>query len=201
MNVLDVSLIIGAYLFGSISSAIVVCKLMGLPDPRTQGSQNPGATNVLRIGGKKAAAITLAGDMLKGLLPVLLARALSVTEPVLAATAGAAFLGHLYPVFFHFKGGKGVATMLGVLVPMCWPAGLLTPTTWLLVAKVVRISSLSALVATGLAPLYVWVFSHSLILTGTTAAMTIILFWRHRANIRKLMEGTEGKMKKGTSNE
>ena len=201
MNVLDVSLIIGAYLFGSISSAIVVCKLMRLPDPRTQGSQNPGATNVLRIGGKKAAAITLAGDMLKGLLPALLARALSVSEPVLAATAGAAFLGHLCPVFFHFKGGKGVATMLGVLVPMCWPAGLLTPATWLLVAKVVRISSLSALVATGLAPLYVWLFSHSPILTGTTAAMTVILFWRHRANIRKLMEGTEGKMKKGTSNE
>lgn len=201
MNVLDVSLIIGAYLFGSISSAIVVCKLMGLPDPRTEGSQNPGATNVLRIGGKKAAAITLAGDLLKGLLPVLLARALSVSEPVLAATAGAAFLGHLYPVFFHFKGGKGVATMLGVLVPMCWPAGLLTPATWLLVAKVVRISSLSALVAAGLAPLYVWLFSHSPILTGTTAAMTVILFWRHRANIRKLMEGTEGKMKKGTSNE
>ncbi len=201
MTIVDAALVIFAYLFGSISSAIIVCKLMGLPDPRAEGSKNPGATNVLRIGGKKAAAITLLGDMLKGLLPVALARLLTTSETILAATAAAAFLGHLYPVFFHFKGGKGVATMLGVLIPLCWPAGLLTPATWLLVAKTVRISSLSALIATALAPLYVWLFSHSPILAGTTAGMTVLLFWRHRANIRRLIEGTERTTKKGTSDE
>ena len=111
MNV-DYLLIPGAYLFGSISTAIIVCKLMGLPDPRTEGSRNPGATNVARLGGKKAAALTLAGDMLKGLIPVLLAHALDASAVILAATALAAFVGHLYPIFFAFQGGKGVVTAL-----------------------------------------------------------------------------------------
>ncbi|MCB1799073.1 MAG: glycerol-3-phosphate acyltransferase, partial [Gammaproteobacteria bacterium] len=111
---LDLSLIIAAYLMGSISSAIVVCRLMGLPDPRTQGSNNPGATNVLRIGGRKAAAITLLGDSLKGFVPVALCHLLDRPEQTFAVVGAAAFLGHLYPVFFGFRGGKGVATALGV---------------------------------------------------------------------------------------
>jgi hypothetical protein len=123
----DILLILGGYLFGSISAAIVVCKLMGLPDPRTEGSRNPGTTNVLRLGGKKAAILTLAGDMLKGLLPVLIARALHAGPEVQAVTALAAFLGHLYPVFFGFQGGKGVATALGVFFGLHWQTGPFRP--------------------------------------------------------------------------
>ncbi len=194
MDYLNYALPVAAYLFGSISAAILVCRLMGLPDPRGEGSGNPGATNVLRIGGKKAAAITLLGDMLKGLLPVLAARLLGLDDPWLGLTAAAAFLGHLYPVFFGFQGGKGVATMLGTLVPLCWPAGLATPLTWLVMARLFRISSLSALIATALAPLYVWLFCHSAVLTAFTGGMTVLLFWRHRSNIRNLLAGTEGKI-------
>jgi len=140
-------LVPGGYLFGSISTAIIVCKLMGLPDPRTTGSRNPGATNVARIGGKKAAALTLAGDLLKGLIPVLTAHALQADATVLAGTALAAFLGHLYPVFFGFQGGKGVATALGVIYGLYWPVGLLTTAVWLAMALLFRISSLAALTA------------------------------------------------------
>ena len=141
MDILDIILIIIAYLIGSLSSAIIVCKLMGLPDPRGEGSGNPGATNVLRFGGKKAAAITLLGDTLKGLLPVLLAKYLDITILGIALVGLAAFLGHLYPIFFEFKGGKGVATMLGVLFGFSWWIGLATAGTWLFVAKILKISS------------------------------------------------------------
>lgn len=195
MTTLDYSLIILAYLFGSISTAIIVCKLMGLPDPRGEGSGNPGATNVLRLGGKKAAAITLFGDFIKGLIPVLVARYLDVTDLVLALVGIAAFLGHLYPVFFHFRGGKGVATMLGVLFGFDLYVGLATAGTWLFVAKVLNISSLSALVATLLAPVYVWWLAPSDELIITTAVMTVILYWRHRSNIQNLLSGKEGKIK------
>ncbi len=191
LETLDYVLIAAAYLVGSLSSAIIVCKIMGLPDPRGTGSGNPGATNVLRFGGKKAAAITLAGDMLKGLLPVLLAQFLKLDATVIALTGFAAFMGHLYPLFFQFKGGKGVATMLGVLFGFSWLTGLATAATWLFMAKVVKISSLSALVATALAPVYVWLwFNHSNAIM-LTAVMTVILFWRHRSNIRNLIQGTE----------
>ncbi|RTK99711.1 MAG: glycerol-3-phosphate 1-O-acyltransferase, partial [Lysobacterales bacterium] len=132
-----------AYLCGSVSTAILVCRLMGLPDPRSEGSRNPGATNVLRIGGRKAAAITLAGDFLKGLIPVLVARAFGQGPEVLAATAFAAFLGHLYPVFFGFQGGKGVATALGVMVGLSWQVALAALATWLVIARVWKISSLA----------------------------------------------------------
>jgi glycerol-3-phosphate acyltransferase PlsY len=145
-----------AYLTGSVSSAIIVCKMMGLADPRENGSGNPGATNVMRIGGKKAAAITLAGDALKGLLPVLLAKALAVDSLILSLVVFAAFLGHLYPIFFGFKGGKGVATSFGVTLGVTWWLGLAVSGTWLLVYKVGKISSLAALVAATLTPLYVW---------------------------------------------
>lgn len=190
----NILLIAAAYLVGSLSSAIIVCRLMGLPDPRGQGSGNPGATNVLRIGGKKAAAITLIGDMLKGLLPVLLAKALGAGIAVQAATAVAAFLGHLYPLFFSFRGGKGVATMLGVLLGIHWPVGLLTIGTWLVIAKIFKISSLAALLAVAVTPLYAWWLIPNLSLLIAILFMGVLLFWRHRENIRDLFSGTEGKI-------
>lgn len=190
-------LVLAGYLFGSLSSAIIVCRLLGLPDPRDQGSGNPGATNVLRIGGKKAAAVTLAGDMLKGLIPVLIARVLGADIVVQSLVATAAFLGHLFPVFFGFRGGKGVATALGVLLGLHWPVGLLTVATWLVVAYLFKISSLAALVAILLTPLYIYWLYPEPVLLGAMVFMAVLLFWRHRSNIRKLMDGTEGRISKG----
>lgn len=187
-------LVIGAYLLGSISSAIIVCRLMGLPDPRTLGSNNPGATNVLRIGGKRAAAITLFGDWLKGSFPVLAGHLLDVTPLVLGVTGLAAFLGHLYPLFFGFKGGKGVATALGVQFGFSWMIGAAVAGIWLFVAFGLKISSLAALVAMALAPLVVWLFWPNPALVTIQTVITIILFWRHRTNIRDLLSGKEGKL-------
>jgi glycerol-3-phosphate acyltransferase PlsY len=197
---IDSLLVIGAYLLGSVSSAILVCRMMGLQDPRTFGSYNPGATNVLRLGGKKPAAMTLAGDTLKGLIPMLVAHALGASEPVLAMTAMAAFLGHLYPVFFGFKGGKGVATALGAQFGLHWGLGLAVAGTWLFIAKVMKISSLAALVSMTLAPLYLWAMLSYWVpwemrdLLIMQVAMTVILIWRHRSNIRNLVSGAEGKI-------
>lgn len=191
---LTITLIIFAYLLGSISSAILVCRLMGLPDPRTTGSRNPGTTNVLRLGSKPAAVITLLGDMLKGLLPMLLAQFLEAEPMALAGAGLAAFLGHLYPVFFHFQGGKGVATALGVFLGYAWLVGLAIIATWLLVALLSRISSLSALTAFLLAPLYVWWLAPSLEMILAAVIITLMLLWRHHDNIRKIIAGTESKM-------
>ena len=197
MTTIEISLIVAAYLIGSISAAIVVCKMMGLPDPRSEGSGNPGATNVLRVGGKKAAAITLFGDMVKGFLPVFVAMLIGVSDLALALIGFAAFIGHLFPVFFGFKGGKGVATMLGVLFGWHWAVGLATALTWLVMAKVFKISSLSALVATLLAPLYLYLLMGKVIpIIISASIMTIILFIRHRSNIRNLITGREGKIGK-----
>lgn len=189
-------LLLFAYLLGSVSTAILTCKAMGLPDPRTVGSNNPGATNVLRHGGKQAAAITLAGDLLKGLLPVLLARWLGISDPTWLILIGiAAFLGHLYPVYYGFKGGKGVATAIGVFLGVNFWAGLAFVATWLLMAKVFKISSLSALVATALSPLYFWLASGGhLWLTLGVVFMAILIFWRHQSNIRNLLSGKEDKI-------
>lgn len=184
------------YLFGSISSAILICRLMGLPDPRSEGSRNPGTTNVLRLGGKKAAVLTLAGDMLKGVLPVLIARAISPEPMVWALVGGAAFLGHLYPVFFRFEGGKGVATGLGVLIAWSWWAGVLTLLTWLAMALVFRYSSLAALTAFLMAPIYIAFVTGSNALTLVMGVITILTYWRHRENIRKLLAGEESKIGK-----
>ena len=184
-----------AYLLGSVSTAIVVCRLMGLPDPRTEGSNNPGATNVLRIGGKKAAALTLAGDSLKGVIPMLACHLLGVSVTVFALAGLAVFLGHLYPVFFGFKGGKGVATALGVQFGLYWPIGVTVGLVWLFMARVVNISSLSALVAMALAPAAVWYFWPAVELVLMQVAVSVILFWRHRSNIRNLLSGTEGRIK------
>lgn len=187
-------LIIGAYLLGSVSSAIIVCRLMGLPDPRTQGSGNPGATNVLRIGGKRAGAVTLLGDGLKGLVPMLLAHLLDANPMVLAATGLAAFLGHLYPVFFGFRGGKGVATALGVQLGLYWPIGLAVAAIWLFVAKVLNISSISSLLSMALAPLVVWIFWPEPVLLAMQLLISLLLFYRHRGNIRNLLAGAESKL-------
>jgi glycerol-3-phosphate acyltransferase PlsY len=194
-------LIAAAYLLGSISSAILIARLLGLPDPRDQGSGNPGATNMLRIGGKKAAGFTLAGDMLKGLLPVLIGHAFNLPLDALVLIGFAAFIGHLYPIFFQFKGGKGVATYLGMALGLHWSVGLATAATWLFVAKVLRISSLSALIATALAPLYAFYLipyftgaTQIELLVGLLLLQTLILFWRHRSNIQNLLSGSEGKI-------
>jgi glycerol-3-phosphate acyltransferase PlsY len=194
---IDILLVAGGYLLGSISTAIIVCKLMGLPDPRTEGSRNPGATNVARLGGKKAAALTLIGDMLKGLIPVLIAHALHASPTVLAATALAAFLGHLYPVFFGFQGGKGVATALGVIYGLYWPVGLFTTGIWLAMAVMFRYSSLAALTAILLTPLgFLWLKPDMPIIIAMLI-MTVILYWRHRSNIANLLNGKEGKISFG----
>jgi len=196
MNLVDIALIIASYLMGSISSAIIVCKVLGLPDPRSGGSGNPGATNVLRLGGKKAALVTLIGDFLKGLIPVLVAMALKVEDQVLALVAAAAFLGHLFPVFFGFKGGKGVATALGVLMGIAWQVGLAVIATWLVVALISRYSSLSAIVASILSPFYMHLLVGSEVLVGMNVILSAVLLWRHRGNIARLLAGTETRIGK-----
>jgi len=192
--IIDILLVLGGYLFGSISTAILTCHLMGLPDPRSEGSGNPGATNVLRLGGKKAAFLTLSGDMLKGLVPVLIAQALHASPLIQSATALAAFLGHLYPVFFGFKGGKGVATALGAFLGANLWLGLAVVVTWLLMAFITRYSSLSALVATAAAPFYTWYFVSDAPHVIAVIVIAVILFWRHSSNIRNLLTGKENKI-------
>ena len=182
------------YLLGSVSTAIITCKIMSLPDPRTVGSNNPGATNVLRAGGKKAAIITLLGDMLKGLIPVLIAVLLEMPEEVIAATGLAAFLGHLFPLYYGFKGGKGVATILGVLLGTHWILGLGTIGIWLFMAITLRYSSLSALVAAAGSPILAWFITQSSVITVCVTFMAALLIWKHKSNIRKLLAGEEDKI-------
>jgi len=189
---IEIATIVTTYFIGSISSAIIVCKLMGFEDPRKDGSGNPGATNVKRLYGTKPAAITLVGDTLKGFLPVLFASLMGWSPLAIFLIGFAAFIGHLYPVFFGFKGGKGVATMMGVMVGLSLPIGLAVVGTWLFVAKVLKISSASALVATALAPLYIYWLSGEMSWVYLTILMTMMLFWRHKSNIQKLIKGTEG---------
>ena len=189
---------LGAYLIGSLSFAVIVSRLMGLNDPRTYGSGNPGATNVLRSGNKAAAVLTLLLDALKGAVPVLLVKlygaAYGLDEGTLALVAIAAFLGHLWPLFFHFKGGKGVATAAGVLLALNPWLGLATLATWIIIATFTRYSSLAALVSAVFAPFY-----QVLIWGGGPVAIAVfvmgaLLVWRHRANIQKLLNGTESKL-------
>ncbi len=191
---LAILLTVGAYLLGSISSAVLVCRAMGLPDPRTAGSRNPGATNVLRLGSKVPALLTLLGDFLKGLLPMVLVHALEAGPLALAGAGLGAFLGHLFPVFFQFRGGKGVATALGVLLGYAWPVGLATLGAWLLVATVFRFSSLASLSAAALAPVFVWWLAPTAPMAAAAAVMALMLFWRHRENIQRLLAGSEGKI-------
>ena len=191
---LYIALVINAYLCGAVSSAVVICKIMRLDDPRTHGSNNPGTTNVLRLHGKKAAALTLIGDLLKGLIPVLLAHALQAPEPVVAGAALAAFCGHIFPVFFGFHGGKGVATLIGVLFGIYWPLGLAFAATWLMTALLFRYSSLAGLLAAAASPFYTAVLKPSVYYVSVIGLMAIILFWRHRSNIRNLIAGKEDKI-------
>lgn len=184
-------LLLFAYLLGSVSSAIVVSRFFGIEDPRKVGSGNPGATNVLRYGGKKAAIVTLAGDILKGIVPVAVAHVLKVDASVLGLTMLAAFLGHLFPVFHHFKGGKGVATAAGALLAFNLWVGLALIASWLVMAFTTRYSSLSAIVVSVLAPLYVWIFTGEAAPTMTTGIMAALLLFRHRNNIKNLLAGTE----------
>jgi glycerol-3-phosphate acyltransferase PlsY len=180
-----------AYLLGSVSSAIVIARLMGLKDPREIGSKNPGATNILRYGGKTAAVLTLVGDALKGAVPVLIAQALTHDVVILALTGLGAFLGHLFPVYFSFRGGKGVATTLGVWLALSPWAGLAMVATWAAIAFVFRYSSLAALTVSVAAPFYVAWFSPGWPYLLAMIVMSATLIFRHRANIRSLLAGTE----------
>lgn len=185
---------LAAYLLGSVSSAIVVSRAMGLTDPRTVGSKNPGATNVLRSGGKLAAALTLAGDILKGVAAVLAAQWLTDDPIMLASTAGAVFLGHLFPVWHGFKGGKGVATALGVWLALSPWVGVALIATWLGMAVVFRYSSLSAIVASVAAPFYVWWLAPQPAYLVAMTAMSLLLLYRHLSNIRNLIAGRESRI-------
>lgn len=190
-------LILMAYLIGSISFAVLVSKVMGLPDPHSYGSGNPGATNVLRTGSKAAAILTLLGDAAKGYVAVLLVRALigvDIDSWVLPAVAIAAFVGHLFPVFHGFKGGKGVATALGILLAINWVLGLTTLSTWLIVAVFLRYSSLAALISALFAPVYFVFLFGVQPMAIAIVAMSALLIWRHRSNIKNLLNGTEGRL-------
>lgn len=195
----NISFIILAYLAGSISSAIIVCKLSGLPDPRTTGSNNPGATNVLRIGSKWHAFFALLGDLLKGFIPTAIVVYLGKPQWLIALVMLAAFIGHLYPVFFKFKGGKGVATAIGCVLGLNFFFGLSIVGIWLIVAKVFKYSSLGALISFSLAPLiYILFFAQPADLVNlifiSLCMITILIFIKHQDNIRNLLSGQEGKI-------
>ena len=187
---------IAGYLLGSVSSAVVVSRLMNLPDPRSEGSGNPGATNVLRLGNKVGAGLTLSGDILKGVLPVLAARWLSDDSLSVALAGAGAFFGHLFPLFFGFKGGKGVATALGIFATISLPVAGGLALTWLVVALVFRYSSMAALMSAASAPLWTWWILATPVYTGLAILLALMLILRHRANIGRLLAGTESKIGK-----
>ena len=184
-------LLIVSYLIGSISSAIIISKALGLPDPRTQGSKNPGATNVLRLGGKKIAAFVLLFDGLKGAVPVFIGVYYGFGLTALTLTALCAFLGHVFPVFFRFRGGKGVATYIGGLVAINLLAGLIFSIIWLVVAKVLKISSMSALIATALSPFYFYLITSDMESTLIIGLISLLIFYTHRDNIKRLINKEE----------
>jgi acyl phosphate:glycerol-3-phosphate acyltransferase len=203
MNYYSIGATLLAYLIGSLSFAVIVSRVMGLNDPRSFGSKNPGATNVLRSGNKGAAVATLLLDGLKGWLPVVLVKwygsAYGLGDGTVALVGLAAFLGHLYPVFFHFKGGKGVATAAGVLFGISWVLGLATLATWLIVAFFSRYSSLASLAAAVFAPLYyllgdraAWYVNQGILMV--LFIISALLLYRHRENISKLLKGTESRL-------
>ena len=192
---LTLAFVIGAYLLGSVSFAVLMSKAFSLPDPRTYGSHNPGATNVLRSGKKAAAALTLLGDAAKGTVAVLLAQLYAPLDyTLIAAVALAVFIGHLFPVFLRFKGGKGVATALGVLLALNIWLGLACLATWLVVALVVRLSSLAALLAAIAAPIYAYVFGLPNEYLQVAIVLSLLLIWRHKGNIQNLLAGRESKI-------
>ncbi len=192
--ILGIVLVVLGYLSGSLASAVIVCRVMKLPDPRKEGSGNPGATNVLRLGGKKAAALTLAGDALKGAVPVLLAHLLSDSPTVLASTAVAAIVGHMYPVFFQFKGGKGVATTFGAVAALVFPVALFMGAVWVLTAMATRYASLASLAAAVAAPLFALVFIQQPATVVALVVIAALLVYRHRENIQRLRDGIESEI-------
>jgi glycerol-3-phosphate acyltransferase PlsY len=191
----SVAFVVIAYLIGSVSFAVVVSKAMKLPDPHDYGSGNPGATNVLRTGNKVAAAVTLAGDGAKGWFAVYLAQhfgtSFGVAEWTVPAVALAVFIGHLYPVFHHFAGGKGVATAAGIMLALSWPVGLALTTIWLVMAFGFKISSIAALTASLLAPIGAFYVFGNTLTAWIWVPIAALLFWRHRTNIRQLLSGKE----------
>jgi len=192
MLLLTLAMIIVAYLLGSISSAILICKMLGLPDPRTTGSNNPGATNVLRISNKFTAASVLFLDILKGTVPVWGAYFLQVEPLYLGIVGVAACLGHMYPIFFNFQGGKAVATALGTLLPIGLGLGFLLIITWVAVAKLTKYSSLAAIVTVSMAPLYVFLLKP--LYVYPTLMLSALIIFRHKGNIVRLLKGTESKI-------
>ncbi|ABO22872.1 glycerol-3-phosphate 1-O-acyltransferase PlsY [Shewanella loihica] len=192
LTLLTLAMILTAYLAGSISSAVLVCRLRGLPDPRSQGSGNPGATNVLRIGGASAAAMVLLFDMLKGAVPAYVAFRLGVDAVSLGVIAIAACLGHIFPIFFKFKGGKGVATAFGAMAPIGADLSLALIATWVIVVLICRYSSLAAIVTALLAPAYTWYFDERF--TVPVAMLSLLIIIRHKENIHRLLKGEESKV-------
>ena len=194
----NVSAVIAAYLIGSLSFAVIVSKYYGMDDPRTYGSGTPGATNVLRSGKKKAAALTLLGDALKGLVAVVLARclqdALNLSDIAIAAVAVAALVGHMWPLFFGFKGGKGVATALGVLLALSPATALVCAAIWLVMAFGFKVSSLAALAATVAAPLVAFWLMPYPSWAWATVVIAVLVLYRHKSNIQNLLQGKEGKI-------
>ncbi|MFM1547646.1 MAG: glycerol-3-phosphate 1-O-acyltransferase PlsY, partial [Candidatus Pseudothioglobus sp.] len=183
--------LMASYLIGSISSAIIICKVAGLPDPRTQGSKNPGATNVLRFGGKKIAAFVLIFDGLKGAIPVITANYFGLSLFELTFILLFAFLGHVFPLFFGFKGGKGVATYLGGLIGINLLIGLTFAIIWLIVAKVLKFSSLAALIATILSPIYFYLITANLQAALVIGLIGLFIIYNHRTNIKRLIKKEE----------
>ena len=199
MNTADIIAAVMAYLIGSLSFAVIVSRALSLPDPHSYGSGNPGATNVLRSGSKKAAILTLLGDTLKGVAAVLLAKYFAaqfgITDTGIALVAIAVFLGHLFPLFFGFKGGKGVATAAGVLWALDWRVGLGLTLIWGLVFAMSRVSSLAALLGSAMAPVLAWYFLGVVPAFYAALVMATLLIWRHKENIVRLASGSEGSFK------
>lgn len=199
---IQILIITFAYLLGSINSAVPTCRIMGLLDPRASGSGNPGATNVLRTGNKLAAAVTLCGDVLKGVIATLSAGYLTAgvgwridhSEHLVAVAGLAAVLGHIYPVYYKFQGGKGVATTFGVLLGLQWPLGVLWAVVWVITALLFRYSALAALAATSVMLACAWFVFVDVWTVGILAVITALIFWRHRVNIRDLLAGNETKI-------
>ena len=198
MTPLALIMIIIAYLLGSISSAVLICRLKGLPDPRTSGSHNPGATNVFRLGGKGAAGLVLVSDILKGMLPVWGGYFLNINPLLLGIIAISACLGHMYPLFFHFKGGKGVATALGALAPIGLDLTGMLFSSWIVIILLTGYSSLASMITALLAPLFTWLVKPQY--TLPVAMLSCLIVLKHHENIRRFFSGKEKKIwqKKGT---
>lgn len=188
-------LVILGYLMGSFCSAIIVCRLFSLPDPRTEGSKNPGATNVLRLAGKQYAALVMVGDLLKGTIPVLIAKACGAEPMIVSFTVLAAVVGHMFPIFFGFKGGKGVATAIGALLGFHFIVGVMVAATWLLIAKFSRYSSLASIISITFAPFYTLLLIGRLDILPPLFIMVILVLFKHRNNITRLIDGVEPKIK------